>query len=202
MRSLMIALSVVAALLAGCDFLNSTPRLGVVDMTRIIQDSGPGRLALSQSAKAQEILQTNLNAIQAKVATYPDKQQAKEILAGAHADLQQRLQKEQSAISAQVTQQLRKVIRDYQAEHKLDLIVSKDAVLEYGTAVDITPAVLAMFEAGNLALPPLPKLDPNPALPAPKAAPAPAAAKAPEKNVKKEAPQQSRQPVRNRKRSQ
>lgn len=201
MRLLLIALS-MAALLAGCDFMNSTPRLGVVDMPSIIQDSGPGRLALSQSAKAQEILQANLNAIQTKVAAYPDKQQAKEILAGAHADLQQRLQKEQAAISAQVMEQLRKVIREYQGERKLDLIVSKEVVLEYGTAVDITPAVLTRFEVVNLALPPLPNLEPNPVLPAPKAVATSAAAKESDKNVKKDVPQHSRQPVRSRKRTQ
>lgn len=196
MRVLLTVLSLAAMLTAGCDFLDSKPHVGVVDMKRIVADSGPGRQAVAQSDKAREIFQTNLNTIQTKLAAYPDKQQAGALLATAHTDLQRRLQQEQAAISSQVTGQLRKVIRDYRAENKLDFIVSRENVLEYGEAMDITPAILAKFEAVKLTLPPLPKLEPNPVLPAPKPAPAPA--KEEEKSVKKEAPQQARQPVRNR----
>lgn len=160
-----VSLALVCGGLGGC--LSSEPSIGVVDSATVVQDGKPGRAALAHLAHVRQVLQNNLDAVVKKLESYPDKKQAQEILLASQEALQQTLDAHESQINAQLTELLQASVRECRAAKELTAVVSKDTLLDYNPALNITPEVLALFDKKDVRFPLAPETVTDPQLPAP-----------------------------------
>ncbi len=163
--------------LAGC---NSGSSVAIVDIQKVFADSENGRKSKEYAATVQQVLQQNLNVIQEKVQSYPDKKQVEEILQAALQQLQADLKRHHDDITRNSLTSMHTVIKEYQAEAKFDIILNKANVIEHSDAVNITPEIITRFDKLQILFPALPKVVTDPVLPAPRALPEPEAPAEPE----------------------
>lgn len=152
-------------LLTGC--LSDDAGIGVVDSVSIVQDGEPGRTALAHLAQVREVLGNNFSAVSKKLEGYPDTQQAQDILQASQQALQSMLQTHEQQVNAQLTALLQSSVRECRTAKKLTAMFTKNSLLDYDPALDVSADVLALFDKKTLQLPPVPVLVPDPPLPAP-----------------------------------
>jgi outer membrane protein len=164
------ALAAAATLVAVPAFAD--PKIGVVDATRLLEDSPQGK-AMGEAMRAefaprQRTLQAQEQALKAKqeklqkdgaTMSEDQRQRAEKELRDGGRDLQRATQEFQDDVSARRNEELSRLqrtiieeVRTYAKSQNFDLVIS-DGVIYSTSQYDITPAVLAALQGKGGAAP-------------------------------------------------
>ncbi len=144
------------------------PKIAVINIEQILQQSTQTQKAIDQIAKVQEATQKNLTAIENKLKTYRFKQNSAYILHQATVRMQGEFDEAKNTINQLLFTSLQGIIAEENKNY--DLIIEASGVLYTDptkpTTIDITSMVKSRYEQSSIAYPALPKLVTNPQLPA------------------------------------
>ena len=175
---------------AGCQQTEpAKPAVAVVDMSRLLTESEPGKAGMAFLEGLQSDMQNKLNAIQERLEKNDKDEEAQRELQMSYMTFQTRMGKEQQAVAGQLYDMLQKVLGEYRAAHGYQVIINREVVASFDAKIDVTDAILAEVNKQKITFIPLEQDDAAPAAeqsasPEQKAAPAaekPAAAPATDK---------------------
>lgn len=132
----------MAGALAACDEAQA-PKIGVVDMNRLMQQSAPGKAGLKQIEAQQADLQAKLDALQDRLEANPNDNAAKQELQQTFASAQQQIQAEGQNIVAQLFDAIQKTLDNYRERNGYVVLIRAEALDSYAPALDVTNAVMA-----------------------------------------------------------
>lgn len=177
---------------AGCQQTEpSKPAVAVVDMSRLLTESEPGKAGMTFLEGLQSDMQNKLNAIQERLEKNDKDEEAQRELQMSYMTFQTRMGKEQQNVAGQLYDMLQKVLGEYRQAHGYQVIISREVVASFDAKVDVTDVVLAEVNKQKITFIPLEQDDAAPAAEKPaapeqkaepaaeKAAAAPATDKAP-----------------------
>ena len=141
----------------------SKPAVAVVDMSRLLTESEPGKAGMAFLEGLQSDMQNKLNAIQERLEKNDKDEEAQRELQMSYMTFQTRMGKEQQAVAGQLYDMLQKVLGDYRQAHGYQVIVSREVVASFDAKVDVTDAVLAEVNKQKITFIPLEQDDAAPA---------------------------------------
>lgn len=165
-RFVVLPLLLLSALaFAGCQQTEpSKPAVAVVDMSRLLTESEPGKAGMAFLEGLQSDMQNKLNAIQERLEKNDKDEEAQRELQMSYMTFQTRMGKEQQAVAGQLYDMLQKVLGDYRQAHGYQVIVSREVVASFDAKVDVTDAVLAEVNKQKITFIPLEQDDAAPAV--------------------------------------
>lgn len=167
---------------AGCQQTEpGKPAVAVVDMSRLLTESEPGKAGMAFLEGLQSDMQNKLNAIQERLEKNDKDEDAQRELQMSYMTFQTRMGKEQQNVAGQLYDMLQKVFGEYRAAHGYQVIISREVVASFDAKVDVTDAVLAEVNKQKMTFIPLEQDDAAPAAEKPAAPAADKAAPAAEK---------------------
>ena len=167
-----------ALAVAGCqESAPGKPAVAVVDMSRLLTESEPGKAGMTFLEGLQSDMQNKLNALQERLEKNDKDEDAQRELQMSYMTFQTRMGKEQQNVAGQLYDMLQKVLGEYRTAHGYQVIISREVVASFDASVDVTDAVLAEANKQKMTFIPL-EQDAAPAA-KPAAETAPAADKAP-----------------------
>ena len=149
---------------AGCQQTEpGKPAVAVVDMSRLLTESEPGKAGMAFLEGLQSDMQNKLNAIQERLEKNDKDEDAQRELQMSYMTFQTRMGKEQQNVAGQLYDMLQKVLGEYRAAHGYQVIISREVVASFDAKVDVTDAVLAEVNKQNMTFIPLEQDDAAPA---------------------------------------
>lgn len=156
-RFVVLPLLLLSALaFAGCQQTEpSKPAVAVVDMSRLLTESEPGKAGMAFLEGLQSDMQNKLNAIQERLEKNDKDEEAQRELQMSYMTFQTRMGKEQQAVAGQLYDMLQKVLGEYRQAHGYQVIISREVVASFDAKVDVTDAVLAEVNKQKITFIPL-----------------------------------------------
>lgn len=142
-------------------------KIAVADVARLMRDSVPGKEGIKFLESRQQLLQKELEDIQARLDKNPSDEEAMKDLQRVYASSQQRIQAEGQNVAALLFDTLQRILDSYLEKNGYDVILSQDTLASFSKKIDITNAVMAELDKQKIDFKPLPE-----AAPAVEAAPA------------------------------
>ena len=159
---------------------SSAPAVAVVDSARVFKESEPGKAGIKHLEALHESMQSELNALQQELQAKPNDEALQQKLQEKYMVYQQRISAEQQQVINTLNEAIQKALDACRVQKKLALIVGTDVVLSYGSAADVTGAVISEVNKVKVEFKPIepeaevtaPVAQSAPAAPDPQAAPA------------------------------
>ena len=147
--SLLLALSLC---LGACEEGSSKggPTVGIVDLSRLVRDSEPGKAANAFLEKTQKSFNDRILALQDKLQANADDEKVRAEFQSLYLGLQQRMQAEEQNVNNVLLDHILRTVKEYRAKQGLGAIVRSEAVLDYDKALDITDMILDELNKKNI----------------------------------------------------
>ena len=147
--SLLLALSLC---LGACEEGSSQggPPVGIVDLSRLVRDSEPGKAANAFLEKTQKSCNDRILALQNKLQANADDEKVRAEFQSLYLGLQQRMQAEEQNVNNVLLDHILRTVKEYRAKQGLGAIVRSEAVLDYDKALDITDMILDELNKKNI----------------------------------------------------
>ena len=147
--SLLLALSLC---LGACEEGSSKggPTVGIVDLSRLVRDSEPGKAANAFLEKTQKSFNDRILALQNKLQANADDEKVRAEFQSLYLGLQQRMQAEEQNVNNVLLDHILRTVKEYRAKQGLGAIVRSEAVLDYDKALDITDMILDELTKKNI----------------------------------------------------
>lgn len=146
--TLLIALALCGLMTACNDTNASQPKIGVVDLNRIMRDSVPGKEGIKFIEAQQATLQKELNAIQEKLEKNPEDQAAMQELQKVYATSQQQMQAEGQNVVGTLFDAIQAALDRFREKNGYALLIRAEALDSFDQSLDVTNAIMA--EVDNL----------------------------------------------------
>ncbi len=147
--SLLLALSLC---LGACEEGSSKggPTVGIVDLSRLVRDSEPGKAANAFLEKTQKSFNDRILALQDKLKANADDEKVRAEFQTLYLGLQQRMQAEEQNVNNVLLDHILRTVKEYREKKGLGAIVRSEAVLDYDKALDITDMILDELNKKNI----------------------------------------------------
>ena len=147
--SLLLALSLC---LGACEEGSSKggPTVGIVDLSRLVRDSEPGKAANAFLEKTQKSFNDRILALQNKLQANADDEKVRAEFQSLYLGLQQRMQAEEQNVNNVLLDHILRTVKEYREKKGLGAIVRSEAVLDYDKALDITDMILDDLNKKNI----------------------------------------------------
>ncbi|MBR6467662.1 MAG: OmpH family outer membrane protein [Desulfovibrio sp.] len=147
--TLLLALSLC---LGACEEGSSKggPTVGIVDLSRLVRDSEPGKAANAFLEKTQKSFNDRILALQDKLQANADDEKVRAEFQSLYLGLQQRMQAEEQNVNNVLLDHILRTVKEYRAKQGLSAIVRSEAVLDYDKALDITDMILDELNKKNI----------------------------------------------------
>ncbi len=146
---LLPALLLLPLFALGCNDKSETapkPKIGVVDSSRVFQESKAGKAGVKYLDNLGNELQAQLLALQ-ETAEKSGTDEARQALQKGFNDLQQRFGAEQQQVMNKVTESYQKAVDTLRTQEGLDVIIGTESAVSYDPKSDITQKVIALMDA-------------------------------------------------------
>ena len=146
---LLLALSLC---LCACEEGSSkgSPTVGIVDLSRLVRDSEPGKAANAFLEKTQKSFNDRILALQGKLQAKADDEKVRAEFQSLYLGLQQRMQAEEQNVNNVLLDHILRTVKEYREKKGLGAIVRSEAVLDYDKALDITDMILDDLNKKNI----------------------------------------------------
>ena len=147
--SLLLALTLC---LGACQESSSQggPTVGIVDLSRLVRDSEPGKAANAFLEKTQKSFNDRILALQDKLQADTKDEKVRAEFQTLYLSLQQRMQAEEQNVNNVLLDHILRTVKEYRAKQGLGAIVRSEAVLDYDKALDITDMILDELNKKNI----------------------------------------------------
>jgi outer membrane protein len=139
----LLPILLLAALLSSGWVFGSSSGVAVVDSARVFKESDPGKAGIKHLEALHESMQAELNALQEELQGKPKDEKLQQRLQEKYMVYQQRISAEQQQVINILNETIQKALDACRVQNKLALIVGTDVVLSYGSAADVTEAVIS-----------------------------------------------------------
>lgn len=129
-------------LLVACDN-SGAPKIGVVDVNRLMKDSEPGKEALKFIEAKQASLQDELDKIQDRLEKNPTDEASMKELQRVYATSQQQIQTEGQGIVGALFDSIQGVMDKFRSRQGYALLIRVEALDSFDPALDVTTALMA-----------------------------------------------------------
>ena len=138
--------------LGACEQSSSknAPTVGIVDLSRLVRDSEPGKAANAFLEKTQKSFNDRILALQNKLQANADDEKVRAEFQSLYLGLQQRMQAEEQNVNNVLLDHILRTVKEYRAKQGLGAIVRSEAVLDYDKALDITDMILDELNKKNI----------------------------------------------------
>jgi Skp family chaperone for outer membrane proteins len=159
---------VLALFLGGCLANGSgeaagVPRIGVVDVERVMLTSRAASAGRAHFAQARERLEKGWVDLREAVKSEPEAQRNDTLAAGLQ-KLREQVAREEAAVNQAVHEVLLREARLWRQANGGAVVIARQNLLDAGPEIDITDAVIAAMDAGpDPVFPPLPEVTVTPA---------------------------------------
>lgn len=142
MRKFLGMALVLAFMLAACDD-GQAPKIGVVDLNRLMRDSAPGKAGLKYIESQQADLQSALDKIQDKLEKNPGDEAAVQELQKVYAASQQKIQAEGQGVVTRLFDSIQVALDNYRKQNGYQILIRVEALDSFDPALDVTNAIMA-----------------------------------------------------------
>ena len=143
-RFILSLLLALVLCLGACEQSSSknAPTVGIVDLSRLVRDSEPGKAANAFLEKTQKSFNDRILALQDKLQADTDDEKVRAEFQTLYLSLQQRMQAEEQNVNNVLLDHILRTVKEYRQQKGLGAIVRSEAVLDYDKALDITDMIL------------------------------------------------------------
>lgn len=145
----------------GVNTASSAPKIGVVDLNRLMRDSAPGKEGLKFIESRQSGLQAELDAIQDKLEKNPADEQAMRDLQRVYAASQQQIQTEGQDVVGALFDAIQGALNTFRAKNGYAMLIRMEALDSFDPALDVTNAVMEDVDKIKIDFSALPKSAPS-----------------------------------------
>ncbi len=131
------------------------PRMGIVDVERVMRESVPAQAARKHLEEAQAVLQKGMDDLEKEWKDAPETERRKAIAEGLTA-LNRQMVAEETSANALVMKLLQEECEKWRATKKAVAVTSKQNLLASDAGADITAEIVAAMNARVLEFKPLP----------------------------------------------
>ena len=124
--------------------------MGIVDLSRLVRDSEPGKAANAFLEKTQKSFNDRILALQDKLKANADDEKVRAEFQTLYLGLQQRMQAEEQNVNNVLLDHILRTVKEYREKKGLGAIVRSEAVLDYDKALDITDMILDDLNKKNI----------------------------------------------------
>ena len=151
-RFILSLLLALVLCLGACEQSSSknAPTVGIVDLSRLVRDSEPGKAANAFLEKTQKSFNDRILALQGKLQAKADDEKVRAEFQSLYLGLQQRMQAEEQNVNNVLLDHILRTVKEYRAKQGLGAIVRSEAVLDYDKALDITDMILDELNKKNI----------------------------------------------------
>lgn len=142
--------------LAGCEN-GDAPKIGVIDMTRLMRDCDLGKKGIKIIEEQQTKMQSQLDELQAKLEKNPSDENSLRELQRIYSTAQQSIQAEGENIVGQIFEAMQNVINNFREKNGYTLLIRAEAADSYDPSLDVTNAIMAEANKINMEFKPLPE---------------------------------------------
>lgn len=156
-RLLALPVLVLSLLLGACQnpFSGSSPKVGVVDLSRLVTDSNPGKAARTFLENMQKDFNDRLTSLSKQAQDNQKDEKAAQQLQSTYMNLQQRMQAEEQNVNNALLEHVLSVIKKYREQNGLTVILRSEAALDYDKSLDVTEQLLAEVNKQNIEFKPV-----------------------------------------------
>lgn len=156
-RLLALPVLVLSLLLGACQnpFSGSSPKVGVVDLSRLVTDSNPGKAARTFLENMQKDFNDRLTSLSKQAQDNQKDEKAAQQLQSTYMNLQQRMQAEEQNVNNALLEHVLSVIKKYREQNGLTVILRSEAALDYDKSLDVTEPLLAEVNKQNIEFKPV-----------------------------------------------
>lgn len=143
-RFILSLLLALVLCLGACEQSSSknAPTVGIVDLSRLVRDSEPGKAANAFLEKTQKSFNDRILALQDKLQADTKDEKVRAEFQTLYLSLQQRMQAEEQNVNNVLLDHILRTVKEYRQQKGLGAIVRSEAVLDYDKALDITDMIL------------------------------------------------------------
>lgn len=161
-----LAIALVAVLGLGLFPLMSgnanATEIAVMDVNMILANSVPAKDGDAHLKKVQEVLQKGLNDVMELYKGKEETPEAKQDIAQAYNTLNQQMAIEQQAVRQILEALLIESAKEWRTKNtKYDMVINGALLMDYNTKMDVTDAVLKIFNTKKAEFPALPEVTVN-----------------------------------------
>ena len=151
-RFILSLLLALVLCLGACEQSSSknAPTVGIVDLSRLVRDSEPGKAANAFLEKTQKSFNDRILALQDKLQADTKDEKVRAEFQTLYLSLQQRMQAEEQNVNNVLLDHSLRTVKEYRQQKGLGAIVRSEAVLDYDKALDITDMVLDNLNKKNI----------------------------------------------------
>lgn len=142
MRTLLVMALALASMLVACNE-GQSPKIGVVDMNRLMRDSAPGKAGLKFIESQQADLQAALDKIQEKLEKNPGDEAAVQELQKVYASSQQKIQAEGQGVVTKLFDSIQAALDNFRKQNGYQLLIRMEALDSFDPGLDVTSAIMA-----------------------------------------------------------
>lgn len=151
MRRFLILLlgGVFCFMLSACNDAGA-PKIGVMDMNKLLRDSAPGKAGIQYIEQQQAGLQKRMEEIQDRLEKNPKDEAAQQELQKLFITAQQQVQGDGQAVVGALLEAIQKVADQFRKQHGYLAIVRVEALDSYDPSLDITDDMMKEVDKLNL----------------------------------------------------
>ena len=143
--------------LAACENPSApAPKIGIVDVNRLMRDCNMGKAGLKQIEDLQAKMQKQLDDIQTKLEKNPADEGAMRELQKVYATSQQQIQAEGENIVSQIMEAVQGAMDEFRQKNGYAILLRQEAADAFDPALDVTSAMLAEVNKIRIDFKPLP----------------------------------------------
>ncbi len=160
-RKLLLPLFALCLLQGACKENTAPPQeIGVVDLSRVVQISEPGKAFQNFLSELQKAYAEQLASAQNKLVDDPENEEVLSGLQLLYSSLQGRMQQEEQNASRIMQDSVMKTVAEVRSQNKLKIVFFAEQVVDMDASVDITDKVIEAINKVNVEFKPITG-DPN-----------------------------------------
>lgn len=173
-----ILLSALAIVLSAGLLVSALPvqaaEIGVVDTSKVLSESKPGKAGEAHLQKVQVVLQKGLDDLQKIYKGKEKSAEAQNAIREGYVALERQMAAERQAVLQVLAGCLEKAVKEWRSDNKkYDIVISRQTLLDSAASVDVTTSVMKEMDKQKAEFPELPTVKVT--APAEEKKPAPAA---------------------------
>lgn len=140
---LMIVALAAVAMLSGCNqSAKTSPSVGVVDMTRVYEESAAAKAGQQYLESLAEEARKEFEGMQAELQVAEGSEQATQRVHEAVNDLRNRITAAQQRVMVALDDGLKDVLQSYRISKGYDVLIHKESVISFDQSVDVTDEII------------------------------------------------------------
>lgn len=150
-----IALIVLISIITFFEVSCVNAKIGVVDPTKLFQDSEPGKAGMSHLKTIEEAMQVQIDLAQGILEKSPKNEELRVQFQNIFIDYQQTINTEQQKVVEVINSLIQKTLDVFREENGYAVLITKDSLLSYALKDDVTGNIIEILNQTSVIFEPV-----------------------------------------------